>query len=91
MVVGTVVKGGMENVITVETEEDESEEGSLDSDESEGKDWSDLEEEAAKHDRRKDAEEGTSSLHRPHQQDRHKRRSGHSSSRHGGPPMKRRK
>uniref|UniRef100_A0AC34QIB4 FACT complex subunit n=1 Tax=Panagrolaimus sp. JU765 TaxID=591449 RepID=A0AC34QIB4_9BILA len=57
-------------------EEDSSEEGSLDSDESEGKDWSDLEEEAARADRDKERVEVT-------------KRPGMSFK--GGPPPKRRK
>ncbi|EGT48468.1 hypothetical protein CAEBREN_01600 [Caenorhabditis brenneri] len=40
-----------------ETESDDDEEASLDSDESEGKDWSDLEEEAAKADKRREVED----------------------------------
>ncbi|CAB3408807.1 unnamed protein product [Caenorhabditis bovis] len=72
-----------------ESDEDESEaeatsesesEGSLDSDESEGKDWSDLEEEAAKADKRKEIED----------RDGPKDRKRHHGSK-SGPPPKRRK
>lgn len=64
-----------------------SDEGSLGSDESEGKDWSDLEEEAAKADRRREQEEPSG---RDRDRDRDRKRHGGGSSK-GGPSAKRRK
>ncbi|CAI5437616.1 unnamed protein product [Caenorhabditis angaria] len=66
-----------------EESESDSEEGSLDSDESEGKDWSDLEEEAAKADKRREMD-GSDDRDR----DRDRKRSNHHK---GGPPSKKRK
>lgn len=67
-----------------ETESDDDEEGSLDSDESEGKDWSDLEEEAAKADKRREVEDGG----RDRDRDRDRKRPNSSKA---GPSHKRRK
>ncbi|GMR52493.1 hypothetical protein PMAYCL1PPCAC_22688, partial [Pristionchus mayeri] len=61
-----------------EETESEDEEGSLDSDESSGKDWSDLEEEAARDDKRKEKEDDGGDRKR---RDHHK----------GGPPAKKRR
>ncbi|KAL6731395.1 hypothetical protein Aduo_002266 [Ancylostoma duodenale] len=74
------------------TSEDSDEEGSLDSDESEGKDWSDLEEEAARADKRRDIEEsgGGGDRDRKRHHDRERDRKRHHSSK-GGPPPKRHK
>ncbi|KAK6730106.1 hypothetical protein RB195_006893 [Necator americanus] len=76
------------------TSEDSDEEGSLDSDESEGKDWSDLEEEAARADKRRDQEEsgGAGDRKRQHERERERERDRkrHHSSK-GGPPSKRHK
>lgn len=76
------------------TSEDSEEEGSLDSDESEGKDWSDLEEEAARADKRRDIEEsggaGDRDRERKRQHDRERDRKRHHGSK-GGPPPKRHK
>lgn len=74
-----------------ETPEESDEEGSLDSDESEGKDWSDLEEEAARADKRLDLEDrdgGGDRKRQHHDRDRDRKRQ---HSRKGGPPSKRHK
>ncbi|GMT28456.1 hypothetical protein PFISCL1PPCAC_19753 [Pristionchus fissidentatus] len=63
-----------------ETGSDDDDEGSLDSDESSGKDWSDLEEEAAKDDKMKERDEFEKG-------DRKRRDGGHK----GGPPSKKRR
>ncbi|XGW19884.1 hypothetical protein V3C99_003600 [Haemonchus contortus] len=74
------------------TSEDSDEEGSLDSDESEGKDWSDLEEEAARADKKRDIEDergGGDRRHNDRDRDRKRHRDRHSSK--GAPPAKRHK
>ncbi|KAK5983113.1 putative global transcriptional regulator cell division control protein [Trichostrongylus colubriformis] len=75
------------------TSEDSDEEGSLDSEESEGKDWSDLEEEAARADKRRDIEDergGGDRRHNDRDRDRKRQRDRHGGSK-GGPPPKRHK
>ncbi|CAJ0577528.1 unnamed protein product, partial [Mesorhabditis spiculigera] len=79
-----------------EASEDDSDDGSasLDSDESSGKDWSDLEEEARKADKRKEIEERDapstkSSKH--HHRSSPKKRHGDKDRRRGSPPQKKRR
>lgn len=68
-----------------EATEDDSgsdEEGSLDSDESSGKDWSDLEEEAARADRRREEEDRDGGGRSKHKHSSHHKSSKHSPSKH---------
>ncbi|GMT00546.1 hypothetical protein PENTCL1PPCAC_22720 [Pristionchus entomophagus] len=68
-----------------ETESDGDDDGSLDSDESSGKDWSDLEEEAARDDKRKEKDQ----LEKGGDRDRDRKRRDHHHK--GGPPSKKRR
>ncbi|GMS97922.1 hypothetical protein PENTCL1PPCAC_20097 [Pristionchus entomophagus] len=71
------------------SEDGDSEDDGLDSDESSGKDWSDLEEEAARDDKRKERDEFEKGGDRDRDRDRDRKRRDHHHK--GGPPHKKRR